>query len=179
MIKNCSWCKQDLPVENFRKRLDKWKNPTLIFSWCKSCENQKSREQYEKHKARKDAQNKRWYEENKKSRLISQYAWAKKNKDKIAKIQKKHRRSNLAKDCAKVSLRRAKKIQATPFWANLNIIQCYYSVSAMLNREGEIKYHVDHIIPLNGKNVCGLHNEFNLRVIPAIQNMKKGNKLCV
>lgn len=58
---------------------------------------------------------------------------------------------------------------ATPIWADLNKIDSVY-----LNRpEG---YHVDHIIPLRGENVCGLHIDSNLQYLKAEENMKKGNK---
>lgn len=39
-----------------------------------------------------------------------------------------------------------------------------------------INFEIDHVIPLRSKLVCGLHNEFNLRVIPAVENNKKGNR---
>jgi hypothetical protein len=37
-------------------------------------------------------------------------------------------------------------------------------------------WHIDHIVPLNYKHACGLHNAFNLQVVPAVWNLKKSNK---
>jgi hypothetical protein len=56
-----------------------------------------------------------------------------------------------------------------PKWANLEKIREIYKKS----KKG---YHVDHIIPLQGKNVSGLHVENNLRIIKATRNLSKGNK---
>ena len=74
-----------------------------------------------------------------------------------------------------VMLRNARRIQASPAWANLSKVREIYSL-AMEFREAGFDVHVDHIVPLRGKLVCGLHNEFNLRVCLAQENMSKGNR---
>lgn len=62
-------------------------------------------------------------------------------------------------------------------WADLGAMRAIYLESARLTRETGIRMHVDHFYPLKGKTVCGLHVETNLRIIPAIENMRKHNKL--
>jgi len=66
------------------------------------------------------------------------------------------------------SKRRAFKLKAIPKWANLEKIKEIY-----LKRKNG--YHVDHIIPLQGKNVCGLHVENNLQYLKVKENLSKGN----
>ena len=73
--------------------------------------------------------------------------------------------------------RKANKIQRTPAWADKARIQAYYDVCAFFNEvNGYAKYHVDHIVPLQGKTVSGLHVHNNLQVIPAKENLSKGNR---
>lgn len=59
--------------------------------------------------------------------------------------------------------------QATPKWTNVKAIQQFYFNCPK-------GYHVDHIVPLNGRLVSGLHIINNLQYLPAIDNLKKSNK---
>lgn len=64
-----------------------------------------------------------------------------------------------------------------PKWANPKLIERYYVEARRLTQLTGIKHHVDHIVPLKGRLVCGLHVETNLRVITAIENLRKRDKL--
>lgn len=68
---------------------------------------------------------------------------------------------------------------ARPKWANKTAIKNIYAHRDNLNRRCPHlgPFHVDHVVPLMGKTVCGLHVEFNLRVIPQKENLEKSNKL--
>ncbi|HEX7906776.1 MAG TPA: hypothetical protein VF534_01605 [Paraburkholderia sp.] len=73
--------------------------------------------------------------------------------------------------------RKAHIRRATPSWADKVAIRAVYAESARLTRETGIPHHVDHIIPLKGELVCGLHVHWNLRAIPWRDNITKKNKL--
>lgn len=65
---------------------------------------------------------------------------------------------------------------ATPGWANLFFIEEAYLLATLRNRLTGVKWEVDHEVPLVHPLVCGLHVEHNLRVIPAMENRRKGNR---
>lgn len=92
--------------------------------------------------------------------------WAKENVEK----QKAH-------VYVKTATRRARKIKATVAWANKFFIAEAYALARLRTKTTGVVWHVDHIIPLKGKIVCGLHVEHNMMVIPATTNRAKGNKL--
>lgn len=63
---------------------------------------------------------------------------------------------------------------ATPAWADKKRVSSFY-LKAKRMSSGTQKYHVDHIIPIQSDIVCGLHCEFNLQVLPALENLRKRN----
>lgn len=76
--------------------------------------------------------------------------------------------------------RRATKLNATPKWLtteDIDAIKDFYVVAQMFKLYTGQEYHVDHIIPLQGKNVCGLHVPWNLQVLSATDNLRKSNNL--
>lgn len=50
-----------------------------------------------------------------------------------------------------------------------------HSLRRLRNKLTNIEWHVDHVTPLNGDNVCGLHVWNNFAVIPKVENLRKGN----
>lgn len=66
--------------------------------------------------------------------------------------------------------------QATPAWADEAAIQALYAQARWLSRRTNVEHHVDHIVPIHGGTVCGLHVHYNLRVIPAADNVRRPRK---
>ena len=77
---------------------------------------------------------------------------------------------------AQEAKRRAVKLQAVAGWADHEQIARIYA-SAKELRECGIDVHVDHVFPLRGRTVCGLHTHDNLQILPAKANIAKGNIL--
>jgi hypothetical protein len=92
-------------------------------------------------------------------------------RDRLDVYCKTYYKNNRAKFVARCAKRRAAKAHATPEWADLKAIAKVYRVAAA--KPGHV---VDHIVPLRGRNVCGLHVEWNLQVITAKANRQKFNK---
>lgn len=111
--------------------------------------------EYTKHNKAKVLSNKKKYRDS--------------NKEKLNLYTKNKKKQNRELYSFYEAKRRARKLKATPTWANLELIKQFY-----LNCPKG--YQVDHIIPLQGKNVSGLHIETNLQYLKTIDNRKKGNK---
>lgn len=73
--------------------------------------------------------------------------------------------------------RKARVRRATPPWCDRSAIAAVYKVRVQKTKQTGVEHHVDHIVPLLGRNVCGLHVPWNLQVITAEENLAKNNKM--
>ena len=96
---------------------------------------------------------------------------------------KKYRKRWVAKNKDKVKKTASKRYKAlkqqTPAWLTpeeLEQIKCVYATALFCSRSLGESYHVDHIVPLQGDNVRGLHVPWNLQVLKAKDNFSKRHK---
>lgn len=168
--------------------------------------NQKSRSWYANNKEKAKKTRREWREANSErmKEKVSEYQlrnkdhlsamakiWQSKNKDKLLEKAKRYRERNKEKVLAngrawrqknrhkvnaKKSARIANQKKAKPKWADQNkIVEIYKYAKQMTENSGE-QWHVDHIVPVNSKVVCGLHCEDNLRAILGKKNQSKSNR---
>jgi hypothetical protein len=150
------------------KTCNKCKNvPNLGCSFCKIA-------------AKKAANSAAWAKANPQKDAANRLKWYKANKEKVAADGAAWRKANPDKNAAKAASRRARKFNATPAWlsdAQVTEIQDFYILAKELQWLSEEPLEVDHIIPLQGKSVCGLHVPWNLQILPQSINSSKGNRV--
>ena len=101
--------------------------------------------------------------------------WRKSKRDHIKAYEKEYRQNNKVARLVYQRNREAAKMQRIPAWANLDYIAGMYELCGLFRRVG-LNLEVDHIIPLQGKNVSGLHVEDNLQLLHGKMNRAKNNR---
>lgn len=153
MNKECFKCNIIKSLDNFYKHPQM---PDGHVNKCKDCNKKDVSENYRK--------NIEYYKEYEKKRMVLSH-----RKERAKDTLKKWRKNNRGQYIFQLSKRRAAKLKATPKWVNLEKIKEIY-----LNCPKG--YHVDHIIPLQGKLICGLHVHNNLQYLTKSENTSKGNR---
>lgn len=141
--------------------------PVYCKSKCKSCYNSDYKAA---NRARLNAITAQWHRDNKEQANAKKIAWALANPEKVKQTKKAYVSRNLKSYRAQCAKRHAAKMQRTPSWADLAAIKQIY-----LNCPESME--VDHIVPLQGKTVSGLHVPYNLQYLTPEQNRSKGNRI--
>lgn len=199
LLKKCTKCGEEKDVSNF------YSDPRGkhgVSGTCKACRSAYFALRYAENKEKIIGINNAWRERNKEQLNAARRAWAAKNKDKTKEYFSKWRAKNASIEIARSrdwqeknreearrlsnewkarnpqynSTSRAKKLSATPSWANLERIREIYKEAKRQELLTGKKCHVDHIVPLNSPIVCGLHVENNLQILFASDNLRKGNR---
>ena len=151
-MKTCNYCHLEKPTTEF------YKKPTSrdgLFWWCRDCHKEKMKAKY--------------YE------LASGSEYRAAEQIRVCEFW----RNNPQKRAEADAKRRASRLQRTPVWLSEDdfwLIEQAYELAQLRTQIFGFQWHVDHIVPLQGELVSGLHVPHNLQVIPARDNLSKSNK---
>ena len=183
LTKYCYKCTTNKPVESFGKNKSKKDG---LSTECRLCKRHCDKQYYQdnsnqvkqtvaKYRAKNPEKvsqvKKDWYELHKEHVVQKSKKWAEINPQKMRQSRKKYNSLNDGKKNALLAKYRATKIQATPPWFEKDLVEIVYI------KANEWGFAVDHIIPLQGKNVCGLHCWANLQLLDPLLNSSKGNRI--
>lgn len=182
-MKKCVTCGKIKQVSDFSLRT--FRGRKYPFSYCKMCRASREKaarhkdiqahREYKKQYYRRDLESNRersrkYRDANRSQALTALYAWKAENSEKVIAYRKRYLRENKHKFLRYCSERRAAKMFATPEWANRHEIEAIYKMAVGFGM------HVDHIVPLKSKIVCGLHVPANLALLTRQENISKGNR---
>jgi hypothetical protein len=181
MTKYCYKCKENKPFNSFGKNKSKKDG---LSTECRPCKSKSDKQYYQANSeqvkqtvAKYRAENqenviqvkKNWYTLHKEHVYGKTNAYRKANPDKTLQYQRNYKQANAGKARSWLAKYRATKLQATPSWFEKELIEVVYM------KAKEWGFEVDHIVPLQGKTVCGLHCWANLQLLDAPLNSGKRN----
>lgn len=175
--KSCANCKIEMLTEgNFLKL------KTRYHSWCNECRRLKKKEWNNNNKDYVLQKAKEWHYQNyfsiKDNKSFYVKNWRAENREKCREYSKKCYQNNKEKSHAHSAKYRANKRKAVPKWFNdlmKKEVEALFAIAKQKTLETGIKHEVDHIIPLKGETVSGLHVPWNLQVITQFENRSKRN----
>jgi len=173
--KCCRVCKTTKSTSELVARSDRKNSYRNI---CKDCHRESLREYYHNNKSSRSDYNKSWREGNQEKIKSGSKAYYLENKETILLYTKSWREGNRDKTLSYGAKRRSSKTNSCPSWLSAlhkAQIDFFYTLAKDCELISGQKYHVDHIVPLQGKEVCGLHVPWNLQLLPSDINLSKHN----
>src|ERR1700745_2319657 len=170
---------------------DFYRNGSCFHAHCKACHKARVSVYQRENKVAHYEATRRWAIKNPHKARAYATRWAAENDEKFKNLKAQWRSKNVAelrekwkiwaennreKLRAKDMKRKAAKLRAIPAWTNLDKVEEFYFAADFLGMVTGDWYHVDHVVPLQSKLVCGLHWEQTLQVLPASDNLRKSNR---
>jgi len=143
--------------------------------FCCKCDSLRKIKYYNLNKEHNNSKSKLWRIKNKEQVIAYNLQYRLKNSE----YYSKWKQENKGLVNASTYKRRTAKLNRAPLWIDKDKIKEIYKLAQIKSKETGFKWHVDLIIPLQGKLVSGLHVPENLRVIPGIENVKKANRYII
>jgi|SRR6185312_3995780 len=183
--KRCTKCLVEKPLDQFSKNA---RNKTDGRQpKCKACHHEYERQnaarirekQHEKYARDPQGAMRRvsdWVKLNPEKANANKRAWRARNAERMDQMRKRFIESNPDYIAFRCRSYQASKRQAVPAWADKAKMRRFYTEARRLTKETGIQHHVDHVVPLVSKVVCGLHCEANLQVLRFDQNVRKSNR---
>ena len=155
-MKCCTYCKQEKDLTDFYFRRGKPR------SECKECTKRVNKETITKDASLRAKRN-----------------YRSRNRETLRQKHSEYKKENRATCNASWMVYYAGKKNATPSWlsdSHHKDMRAMYTLAKKFECVFGVVYHVDHIVPLKGENVCGLHVPWNLQLLPANLTISKNNK---
>lgn len=147
VMKVCRDCTIEKPAQDFY--LGSNGKP---FASCKECVSLQRKRFYRKHREELGRRTREYTDKNPGIAMTAMRRWMCKNK------------------------RKTPGEFRVPHWADLGAIDALYKTARAMTKASGVQHVVDHIVPIGHELVSGLHCEFNLRVVTASENSRKGNR---
>ena len=179
LSKTCSCCSRTKPVAEFNKKRSSLSGLAAYQPKCRLCQKAENKDYYKNNKDTLSLKSKAHYQENKLEILEKSRAYNSKNRFAKRKYNQEYYQKNKGKFREYRSFSKKRLRDATPDWLTKDhkkAIAHFYTQAVDCSIVTGEPYHVDHIMPIKGKNVCGLHVPWNLQVLPADLNLSKKNK---
>lgn len=146
---------------------------------CIVCRLETSKRDYDTNRTMRLAQKRKAYADDPDKFAQRNRNFYARNSEEFSERNRAYYLKNVDVFVAREAERRARRLQATPKWLSKkhrDWMTALYAIARLRSRIEGVEYHVDHIVPLKGRNVCGLHVPWNLRIILATDNLSKSNK---